>query len=124
MHKWDPEKIVKTDVNPRSYIIQNCIGNVITRNRLDLRSSKNAYQMLSFDHDDKPQNVNRDKAHDFLSHYDVNSNIQETTNKKNVTEMETDCDPKHINKQEQSISTNASSSRNYNIKQKRSYKCS
>jgi hypothetical protein len=40
---WQPAKVVAFNNNPRSYKIQNALGNIIVRNRKDLRFSQASY---------------------------------------------------------------------------------
>ena len=44
---WEPGKILEKHATPRSYVVENSQGNVVRRNRVDLRKSVNKYERAS-----------------------------------------------------------------------------
>lgn len=66
---WESGKIVNQHVNPRSYIVKNCTGNVLRRNRIDLKPSNNEFiELIVNDESLSPEYLS--KTQDNLSRAD------------------------------------------------------
>ena len=64
--KWEPGKVLANHESPRSYWVENEVGDSVRRNRVDLRESLNKFQMLgqptSFESTDNL--LDSDQSHD------------------------------------------------------------
>lgn len=55
---WEPAKIEKLHDSPRSYVLQDCRGNTVRRNRIDIKLSENPFKLTDNSFESETDNSN------------------------------------------------------------------
>lgn len=73
--KWEPGLLIKQHESPRSYLVQNQFGDILRRNRIDLRPSLNKLVPTSSDRSDIPNMIEQDSDNNVNSRSSLNEHV-------------------------------------------------